>query len=300
MSTTKNWDKSQRRVYYITLCTEKFKQVFGEISVGMVLYPIGESIRALLVSFSQKNSSIVIDTYQIMPNHIHAIVVVNREPNDEALLHSVDRQFGTPEGNENLLFYKKLDKFVQNFKEKVNQLSDSIAWHRPFDVYGIADYNEWLLIAQEIGYNPLNWEDDCYFNPDFKQLHKKSILSKRDYEILLSGIKSTCRKAGKLFIKGTFVTQQMFEDLYPETTNFDDKSCTVHGMQYTEANKYHTYIRYHLSASNNYFICGCCLWQPDGKHCKSERIVNDVWVIEVDYSDSVDYCFECNFEEKEY
>lgn len=295
-----DWDKSQRRVYYITLCTEKFQQVFGEVSNGMVLYPIGEYVCKLIESISQKHLSVFIDTYQIMPNHIHAIVVVNRAPEDEALLHSVDRQFGTPVGNESLLFFKKLDKFVQNFKTKVNEIDKALTWHKPFDVYGISDYNEWLLIAQEIGHNSLNWEEDIYYNPDFNQLNKRSVLSKRDYEILLSGVKSTCKKAGKLFIKGTFVTQPMFEELYPETTNFDDVSCTVHGMQYTEANNHHTFIRYLISTSSYYFICGCCIWQPDGKHWESERVVTDVWVKEVEYYDTVDHCFDCDFKEDEY
>jgi len=70
----KGYDYSQSGYYFITVCTENRKCVFGNINSGkMILNECGIMIESIWQSLS-KRFPIVLDEFQIMPNHIHIII----------------------------------------------------------------------------------------------------------------------------------------------------------------------------------------------------------------------------------
>ena len=70
----KNYDYSQSGIYYVTICTQNRECLFGDIINGkMKLNSAGKIIDSVWKSLS-KRFPIVLDEFQIMPNHVHMIV----------------------------------------------------------------------------------------------------------------------------------------------------------------------------------------------------------------------------------
>jgi len=82
------YDYSQYGYYFITICTQNRECLFGSISVGadpcvrppilpmMKLNNIGKMINKWLTKISERFVGSSLDIYQIMPNHIHLIIVI--------------------------------------------------------------------------------------------------------------------------------------------------------------------------------------------------------------------------------
>ena len=71
-------------MYFITICTEKRKQILSEIVGGDVLdapksvklLPYGKIAEKYLNQLNNFYDSIEVDKYVIMPNHIHIVLFV--------------------------------------------------------------------------------------------------------------------------------------------------------------------------------------------------------------------------------
>jgi REP element-mobilizing transposase RayT len=72
----KGYDYAQTGLYFVTLCVQNRECLFGEIiNGGMLLNNAGEMIGKWCAELSNKFPDVVLDTYIIMPNHFHAIIV---------------------------------------------------------------------------------------------------------------------------------------------------------------------------------------------------------------------------------
>jgi len=70
----KGYDYSQSGWYFVTVCTENRKRLFGNIiNENMVLNECGKMIESIWQSLP-KRFPVVLDAFQIMPNHIHMIM----------------------------------------------------------------------------------------------------------------------------------------------------------------------------------------------------------------------------------
>lgn len=72
----KGYDYSQLGYYFVTICTQNRKCSFGNIANGeMILNQYGEIVDQIVKSLT-KRFPINIDICQIMPNHVHLIIVI--------------------------------------------------------------------------------------------------------------------------------------------------------------------------------------------------------------------------------
>ncbi len=72
----KHWDYSTPWWYFVTVCTQDRKCLFGNVvDVKMVLNDVGKMIERVLSKLSTK-FPVELDQTQIMPNHIHTIIIV--------------------------------------------------------------------------------------------------------------------------------------------------------------------------------------------------------------------------------
>jgi len=80
----KSWDYSWPGWYYVTINTQEHKVFFGEIKDGeMFLSPVGEIVRAEWIKAPQVRPYVDLDEWQIMPNHVHGIIIINDRPRVE-------------------------------------------------------------------------------------------------------------------------------------------------------------------------------------------------------------------------
>ena len=73
----RGYDYTQSGAYFVTLVTQWRACLFGEIVAGeMVLNPLGESVREEWLRSAEIRRELGLDTFIVMPNHLHGIVVI--------------------------------------------------------------------------------------------------------------------------------------------------------------------------------------------------------------------------------
>lgn len=77
----KNFDYSENRAYFITICTQNEDQKLSKIAVGDG-FPVpklsanGKIVCEFIEAISEKFSAVSIDNYVIMPDHIHLLITI--------------------------------------------------------------------------------------------------------------------------------------------------------------------------------------------------------------------------------
>ncbi len=73
----KGYDYSQSGAYFITVCTRDRAHLFGEVVAGeMRLNAFGEIVRAAWFDLPNHYNHVRLDTFVIMPNHVHSIIIL--------------------------------------------------------------------------------------------------------------------------------------------------------------------------------------------------------------------------------
>jgi len=169
----KKYDYSQSGLYFVTVCTEDRKCIFGSIvgarcdapdeKIYMELNRYGLIIKNVLESLS-KHHPVELDIFQIMPNHIHMILI---------LLNITGRSRPTPTYKST--FKPTLGFIVGMFKTEctaqINKLRNTPGqkiFQRNYYEHIIRNENDLNKIREYIINNPLMWERDRN-NPKFKK-----------------------------------------------------------------------------------------------------------------------------------
>jgi putative transposase len=152
----RNYDYSQNNAYFITICTQNRCHLFGKIENMMVkLNPEGKMVEERLLNISNDNE-VVIDKYCIMPNHIHAIIILSHE--------------GTTQGS-----FPTISELIQRFKTITTKLYidgvksgeyppfEKKIWQKSFYDRIIRNEQGYLETWRYIDENPRNWSEDELF-----------------------------------------------------------------------------------------------------------------------------------------
>ncbi len=71
------YDYTQSGAYFVTICVQNRECLFGNIANGeMRLNDAGKMIQTVWDAIPKYYPGIDIDAYQIMPNHIHGIIII--------------------------------------------------------------------------------------------------------------------------------------------------------------------------------------------------------------------------------
>ena len=74
----KGYDYSKAGAYFITVCTKGKELLFGNVVEGeMHLNEIGGMVQMVWEELPEYYPGVAIDAFQIMPNHIHGIIILN-------------------------------------------------------------------------------------------------------------------------------------------------------------------------------------------------------------------------------
>ncbi len=150
----KGYDYSADGHYFITICTAEKQKIFGTI-VGQGLAPAEIKLSALgkiadqqLKDIPKRFTNITVDKYVIMPNHIHAIIRIEKAAGASPC----------PTLSDVVCAYKSLT--TKNCKKYFNE---SI-WQKSFYDHIIRDERDYLRIAEYIENNPAKWMEDKYYD----------------------------------------------------------------------------------------------------------------------------------------
>lgn len=198
-----HWDYSDNAIYFITIVTQNRECNLGHVNKGeMIFSDFGKIVNDEWLKSFEMRHELFLDEYIIMPNHLHAIVLLKKSNNDQLFdFHRMNGTNGTnveTHGRASLQqpteysikpstepsnFIRKpqsISSFVAGFKSAVNSKIDDF-----IDEFGlnIPKYNfknhffqpnyhdhiirntsEYQRIKEYIIKNPLKWKDDNFYS----------------------------------------------------------------------------------------------------------------------------------------
>ena len=149
----KNFDYSTPGAYFITLCTHNRKCILSRVvgaiheSPELKLTDYGRIINEIIQNIPQRYKS-SINSYVVMPNHIHLIIMINDREELRAIRESPLRGRSVIS---KLIGYIKMN----SSKEIHNLYGDTVVWQRGFHDHIIRDRQDYEKIAKYIYENPL-------------------------------------------------------------------------------------------------------------------------------------------------
>jgi putative transposase len=148
----KDYNYSRVGYYYITICTQNRLCLFGAVSNKIMnLNDSGKMVYDVLIKFSKKFNSIFIDTFVIMPNHLHLIMVLTEECSAIKIsLSTILQNFKTYTTN----------CYIKGVKDFGWQPFEKRLWQRSFYEHIIRSDESLANIRQYIIDNPEQWEQD--------------------------------------------------------------------------------------------------------------------------------------------
>ena len=127
--------------YFITICTADKKCMFGTTKQ---LNEWGKIAEQDLMEIPQHFSSVQIDAFIIMPNHVHMILNIEQESTV-----SVNHIIGLYKSGVS----RKIRKNVPDVK----------IWQRSYHDHVIRNQAEYEKTWEYVTYNRQKWEEDCYY-----------------------------------------------------------------------------------------------------------------------------------------
>lgn len=185
-----SWHAYDGGAYFVTICTSHREHYFGEIADSeMHLSAIGQFVADNLQNVTAHYQYTEIPLFVVMPNHLHAIVLIdwNKIPstrrvvadNIDVTRRDVARRVSTIQ-TENDLMGKNakmqeianqsgwLSVCIGGIKSSVTKFANEnhigFAWQSRFHDHIVRDTNEMNLIADYIENNVAQWESDCFCN----------------------------------------------------------------------------------------------------------------------------------------
>ena len=187
------YDYSNSGAYFITICAQNRECLFGKIVAGnMILNEAGKMIQSVWNEMPQFYYGIEIDAFQIMPNHIHGIIIIKNKfklfvgagPRACPNINSGPRACpigqpqnitGQPQGVAPTGTAMSLCDVVHRFKTlTTKKYIDSVKnnywppfynklWQRNYYEHIIRNEKSLNYIQEYILNNPYNWEQDKLF-----------------------------------------------------------------------------------------------------------------------------------------
>ena len=169
----KGYDYSQAGAYYVTICVQGRKCLFGDIVVGqMQLNDAGRICISVWNDLPQHYQNMALGKYVVMPNHFHGIVILNGMLNGTPVGAGLSVGAGSSVGaGLKPAPTHGLSEIIRAFKtfsaRKINAQNKTPGvklWQRNFYERIIRDNDEYQYIAEYIKNNPTNWKDDKLWN----------------------------------------------------------------------------------------------------------------------------------------
>ena len=152
----KNYDYSQNGYYFITICADNKKCIFSNV-VGQGLAPAEIKLSALgkianqeILDLENRYKNIHIDKYVIMPNHIHAIIVIENKTAGASPCPTLSDVICTFKSLSTHKIHKKSDPNIK-------------IWQTSFHDHIIRGEDDYLKIWNYIDTNPQKWKEDCFY-----------------------------------------------------------------------------------------------------------------------------------------
>ncbi len=167
------YNYSNSGAYFITICSYKKENIFGDIENGLMhLNNIGKIIQDCWYQITENNNNVKLDDFVIMPNHIHGIIrivgAIHESPEENINArrnNGVIRELPLRNERRTMLLSKIIGRFKMNTSKLINKIHNSKGshnWQRSYYDHIIRCEEDLNNTKQYIQNNPFNWETDEY------------------------------------------------------------------------------------------------------------------------------------------
>jgi REP element-mobilizing transposase RayT len=149
----RSYDYSLNGAYFITICIHHHECVLGEISQNqMAVNAAGEMVAQQWEALTQRFSSLQLDEFIVMPNHIHGILVFDNEAENssKSTLGDIVGAFKSITTHE----------YINGVKQHNWQAFDKKFWQRNYYEHIIRSEESLNQVREYIIHNPANWPQD--------------------------------------------------------------------------------------------------------------------------------------------
>ena len=162
----RGYDYAGRGVYFTTICAHQNKTLFGTVLAGEIrLSRIGLIVEECLLALPSHFPGVLLDSYVVMPNHLHGLIVIGVGAQHAAPLRP---QEGAAR---RAVRVRSLGAIVRSLKaavtKRVNELYQSpgrVLWQRNYYEHIVRPGKEIDVLRSYILENPARWACDRH-NP---------------------------------------------------------------------------------------------------------------------------------------
>lgn len=148
----RDYDYSQPGAYYVTICTYEREHLFGRVKDGKIaLNEYGKAVWECWRELPKRYVTVRLDAFVIMPNHIHAIIILTAGLSPRASLSEIVRNLKT---------------YSAKWINRLRRSPQAPVWQRNYYEHIVRDNQEWEAIREYIRNNPVNWEQDIEYTPE--------------------------------------------------------------------------------------------------------------------------------------
>ena len=160
----KDYDYSLTGYYYVTVCTNSRREIFGIIENDTIkINQYGKIVQEAWLKIPNHFNNIELDKFIIMPNHIHGILIIHRPvgtaPTREGCEAGTALSFNKNSKNNNLSII--IGSFKSAVSKQINHINNhKFKWQRSFYGHIIRTNDSLHKIREYIANNPLTWDND--------------------------------------------------------------------------------------------------------------------------------------------
>ena len=158
------YDYSQCGTYFITICTQNKRCLFGRYSdAGITLNDAGKMVSEKFAEVSEYYSDIVVEKHIVMPNHLHGLLSIQEDSKLQPCSLPTDGTYLLP---------TILSTYVQRFKTLTTKLYidgvksgsyppfDQKLWQKSYYDHIIRDETDFATHWEYIEFNPIRFRED--------------------------------------------------------------------------------------------------------------------------------------------
>ena len=163
----KHFDYSSTGYYFVTICTKNRECLLGNVIDGkMILNEYGKIVEEILMLLSNR-FQIKLNTHQIMPNHIHMMMIIERKnivgvsfmKPETMTISKSNRHMGLMNQTPTLGLMIRYLKSKSTYEIHKHGFNKPI-WQRNYYEHIIRDENDFNKINEYIVNNPERWDRD--------------------------------------------------------------------------------------------------------------------------------------------
>lgn len=154
------YDYGQEGAYYVTICTQDRKCIFGKIINGrMQLNEWGSIVNSFWDKLTEYYHGLILDSFIVMPNHVHFIIIIADDvvPRGRGEVTSPLRDSAKHTLGQVLAFYKYQTTKAINL---LNNTPGRKIWQRNYFEHVIRNERSYNEIKKYVTENPRYWAED--------------------------------------------------------------------------------------------------------------------------------------------